>query len=115
MTRAVGKHEPTPDTDEQLRRLRDAAGPIGFSPGFTDRVMARRLRPPSTADSMQRVFAWMAPMAAAAALLIAVVSLTHTRGREAPLLDRLLGLPTVTLATAYDIEQDLSDWRARTP
>ena len=29
-------------TDAELRALREAAGPVAFTPGFTDRVMARQ-------------------------------------------------------------------------
>jgi hypothetical protein len=95
--------------------LREAAGAVAFAPGFVDRVMARHQRLPEADEPMRTVFLWIAPMATAASLILASMNLIQTRGREASLMDRLLGLPSETLAAAYAFEDDLSPWGVPVP
>jgi hypothetical protein len=103
------------ETEDALRTLREAAGPVAFAPGFVDRVMARRFQPQDSDAPIRAVFRWIAPTAIAASLILASMNLFQTRGREAPLIDRLLGLPSVSLATAYSFDNDLSPWGVSEP
>ena len=97
-------------TEDDLRRLRTAAGPASFPPGFADRVMARRAAMRSSPDALQYVFVRLAPLAAAAVLVMSSINFMSASGRGQPVVDRVLGLPTVSLAAAYSLERDLSNW-----
>ena len=107
-------------TDAELRALREAAGPVAFTPGFTDRVMARQaaLRASSadsadpSIDALRYVFVRLAPLVAAAVLVLSTANLLNASGRGQPILERLLGLPTVTLASAYSLDGTLTSWGA---
>ncbi|QJR36813.1 hypothetical protein [Gemmatimonas groenlandica] len=105
-------------TENELRVLREAAGHVAFAPGFADRVMARRAATraagdsstDSSTDALQYVFVRLAPLAAAAVLVLSTVNLMNASGRGQPILDRLFGLPTVTLASAYTLDGALTSW-----
>ena len=101
-------------TDDELRVLREAAGRAAFAPGFADRVMARRAATrtstDASTDALQYVFVRLAPLAAAAVLVLSTVNLMNASGRGQPVIDRLLGLPTVTLASAYSLDGTLTSW-----
>ncbi len=103
-----------------LKDHRQAVGPPSFREGFSDRVMSRlaesRDRVMETSSSLppfnmvlERMFLRMAPLAAAAMLVIAAMNVISTRDSNSPLLDRALGLPTVTLASAYSSNWDILD------
>ena len=105
-------------TDDALRTLREAAGPVAFAPGFADRVMARRAvaetltdtSRDTSSDALRYVFMRLAPLAAAAVLVLSTVNLMSASGRGQPVIDRLFGLPTVTLASAYSLDGTLTSW-----
>ena len=96
--------------EDDLRRLRTAAGPAAFTPGFADRVMARRAARRSSPDALQYVFVRLAPLAAAAVLVMSTINFMSASGPGQPVIDRVLGLPTVSLTSAYALERDLSNW-----
>jgi hypothetical protein len=101
-------------TNDEWRALREAAGRAAFAPGFANRVMARRAatRPSgeSSTDALQYVFVRLASLAAAAVLVLSTVNLMNASGRGQPIIDRLFGLPTVTLASAYTLDGALTSW-----
>ena len=101
-------------TDDALRAIREAAGLVAFAPGFADRVMARRAATDTTrdrsSDALRYVFMRLAPLAAAAVLVLSTVNLMSASGRGQPVIDRLFGLPTVTLASAYSLDGTLTSW-----
>lgn len=101
-------------TEDELRVLREAAGQVAFAPGFTDRVMARRaatrLPTDRSAEGLLYVFVRLAPLAAAAVLVLSTANLMSANGHDRPLLDRLFSLPTVTLASAYTLDGALTSW-----
>ncbi len=97
--------------DALMERYRTSAGVVAFHDGFTDRVLARLER--SSADlsptvALERVFLKLAPLAAAAVLLIATMNVLTSRTSGQPLVDRVLGLKTVTLAAAYTLDTELT-------
>ena len=67
----------------------------GFGAGFADRVMARLEREESLGRGLQLVFTQLAPMAAAAAIVIAVLNLRGTPASGQSLVSRAIGLPAV--------------------
>ena len=85
------------DLDARAARLRDAAGPARFSPGFEQRVMRgiavdkRDAREGSVAAMLSSYFRWyLAPAAVAASLVLATINI---RSANAPrLIDRLMGV-----------------------
>jgi hypothetical protein len=87
--------------EARMARLRQQAGPVAFDAGFADRVMARLERRPSLADGLQAVFARLAPLAAAAVLVLGTVNLLNTRSSGQPFLDRVLQLRPADLTAAY--------------
>ncbi len=82
-----------------------------FAPGFSDRVMARleverRTAPPLRLErSLGRSFLWIAPMAVAATLVLAVLNMRSSGGSG---VEGALGLPQVTLAAVYQLDSDVS-------
>jgi len=94
--------------EARMRELRQQAGAAAFAPGFAGRVMARLERQPSLAEGLQAVFLRLAPLAAAAVLILATVNLMNTRASGRPLLDRVLTLQPVDLASAYSLETGLT-------
>jgi hypothetical protein len=101
--------------DAAMARHRANAGTVSFDAGFADRVLARLER--SSGDvvgeisptiALERVFFKLAPLAAAAALLIATMNVISTRTSGQPLVDRVLGLKSVTLASAYTLDSELA-------
>jgi hypothetical protein len=92
------------ELEARMARLRQLAGPVAFQAGFADRVMARLDRQASLADGLRTVFVRLAPLAAAAVLVLATVNLMDTRTSGQPFVDRVLRLETVNLATAYSLE-----------
>lgn len=97
-------------TEDDLHRLRTVAGPASFTPGFADRVMARRAAMRSAPEALQYVFVRLAPLAAAAVLVMSTINFVSASGRGQPVVDRVLGLPTVSLVSAYSLERDLLNW-----
>lgn len=97
------------ELEARAARLREMTTPAAFDVGFADRVMARLAQAPlhaapSMPDELQRVFFRLAPLAAAAVLALAAMNLRSTRATDQPILERVLGLPAVTLAAAYTME-----------
>jgi hypothetical protein len=92
-------------TAELLRAARSDA----FAHGFDDRVLRRWQLSQRAGDSatddwdrmLQRQFVRMAPLAAAAVLVLTVIN-AGGRSQEQALLDAALDLPPVTLGSAYD-------------
>ena len=82
-----------PDLEQRMARLRRRSGPASFGSGFSTRVMSRLAAPRPMADGLERVFLRLAPLAAVESVLVG----------QRPLIDRLLGLPEVTLAAAYSL------------
>ena len=97
--------------EARMDRLRQLAGRAAFKPGFADRVMARLERQPSLADGMQAVFLRLAPLAAAAILILGTINLVHSRSTGQPFVDRVLSLQAVSLATAYSMETNIAVWK----
>ena len=64
----------------------------------------------ASTDALQYVFVRRAPRAAAAVLVLSTVNLMNANGRGQPIIDRLFGLPTVTLASAYTLDGALTGW-----
>jgi hypothetical protein len=62
------------------------------------------------AAGLQRVFLRLTPLAVAAVLALAAMNLFNTRTTTQPLMDRLLGLPAATVASADALDGDLSRW-----
>ena len=61
-------------------------------------------------DDLQYVFVRLAPLAAAAVLVMSTINFMSASGPGQPVIDRVLGLPTVSLTSAYALERDLSNW-----
>lgn len=100
-------------------RVRDDARAAGtdtsasFASGFSDRVMQRLYASsatPSLADGLESVFRRLAPLAAAAVLLLSTLNLMSSRHTDRSVTERLLGLPTVTVATALSFDSDFAMW-----
>ena len=96
------------ELETRIVRLRQLAGPVAFEAGFADRVMARLGRQPSLADGLRTAFVRLAPLAAAAVLVLATVNLMNTRTSGQPLLDRVLQLQPVSLAAAYSMDMEIT-------
>jgi hypothetical protein len=96
------------ELEARMARLRQQAGPVAFDAGFADRVMARLERQPSWADGLQTVFLRLAPLAAAAVLVLGTVNLVNMRTSGQPFLDRVLELQPVNLAAAYSLEMEIT-------
>lgn len=81
--------------------LRDAA-PTSFAPGFSGRVAARLAAERSGFErALERQFVRIVPLAAAASLLLGAYGLWSARASSGSVLDRMLHLPQVTIASAY--------------
>lgn len=96
------------ELEARMALLRQQAGPVAFEAGFANRVMARLERQPSLADGLRTVFLRVAPLAAAAVLVLATVNLLDTRTSGQPFLDRVLELQPVDLAAAYSLEMEIT-------
>jgi hypothetical protein len=75
-----------------------------FAPGFSDRAVARwrsSRTSVSLGDVIARDFKRLAPIAIAAAMLLAFYNARAST--DSPTIDRLLGLTTVTADAAYDL------------
>ena len=101
--------------DAAMTRYRASAGTVAFDAGFADRVLARLEQTSvgisadiSPTIALERVFFKLAPLAAAAALIIAMMNVVTTRTSGQPLVDRVLGLKTVSLASAYTLDSELA-------
>lgn len=101
--------------DATMSRYRSGAGTIAFDAGFADRVMTRLhassgrvVGEISPALALERVFRRLAPLASTAALLVVMINVLTTRSSGQPLVDRVLGLKSVTLASAYMLDSELS-------
>jgi hypothetical protein len=94
-------------------RAAGAGAPASFASGFSDRVMQRinaSAARPSLADGLETVFRRLAPLAAAAVLLLSTLNLMSSRHTDRSVTERLLGLPTVTVATALSFDGDFAMW-----
>lgn len=96
-------------TDEQLAHMRAQLQPVAFDTGFADRVMHRLadaalVATRSWSFGLQTMFWRVAPLAAAAVLVIASMNARSTASSTQPFMDRVLGLPTVTIAAAYTLD-----------
>ena len=98
------------DIERALSRYRAMRGVTAFDAGFADRVMARLAAPRRLADGLQTVFWRVTPLAVAAALLLTTMNLLNTQASQQSLMDRVLGLPGITVATADVLDGDLSSW-----
>jgi hypothetical protein len=105
-------HDPIEDRMAQIRQL---TMPAAFDAGFAERVMARLERPRALSDGLERVFVRLVPFAAAAALLFGAMNLINTRASGLPLVDRVLGLQPVTVATAYMLDAAITQPTERQP
>ena len=75
-----------------------------FTPGFSDRALARwrsSRASVSLGDVIARDFKRLAPIAIAAAMLLAFYN--ARAATDSPTIDRLLGLTTVTADAVYDL------------
>lgn len=100
-----------PDTDnleDRMAQIRQMTVPAAFDAGFADRVMARLERPRALADGLERGFVRLVPLAAAAALVFGAMNLLNTRASGLPLVDRVLGLQPVTVATALMLDDAMT-------
>jgi len=108
--------------DSEVASMLQAARADRFAPGFADRVMARvaarvagrvegRTAERGSAPmlrlerSLGRAFLWVAPLALAATLVLAVLNIRSTGSTS---LDGVLGLPQVTLAAVYQLDSDVT-------
>jgi hypothetical protein len=96
--------------DEEVASMLQAARADRFAPGFADRVMARmdaRGAAPvlRLERSLGRTFLWVAPVAIAATLVLAVLNMRSTGASG---LDGALGLPKVTLSAVYSLDSDVT-------
>ena len=96
------------ELEARMARLRQRAGPVAFEAGFADRVMARLEQKASLTHGLQAVFLRLAPLAAAAVLVLGTINLMNTRSSGRPFLDRVLQLQTVNLAAAYSLEMEIA-------
>ena len=95
---------------EEVASMLQAARAERFAPGFADRVMARKEARASAPvlrldRSLGRTFLWMAPVALAATLVLAVLNMRSTGASG---LDGVLGLPKVTLSAVYQLDSDVT-------
>lgn len=86
--------------EAQIARVSARAGEVAFRDGFADRVMSRLAAAPSLADGLQRTFWRITPLAAAAALVLAVANVVATRDAPLSLAERVLALPATTASSA---------------
>ena len=98
------------ELEPRLARLRTMAGPAAFEAGFADRVMVRLGHQPSLADGLQAVFLRLAPLAAAAVLVLGAINFANSRSSDRPFVDRVLSLQAVNLAAAYSMETNIAVW-----
>lgn len=108
--------------DSEVASMLEAARADRFAPGFADRVMARvearvegrfegRVAERGSAPmlrlerSLARAFLWVAPLALAATLVLAVLNIRSTGSTS---VDGVLGLPQVTLAAVYQLDSDVT-------
>ena len=96
------------DLERQLAQLRERVTPVGFDTAFADRVLARVRREPRIGHGLPWAFARIAPLAAAAALLLTVLNLRATAASGTSVVDRLIGLPPVTLEAAYSFDREVA-------
>ena len=93
-----------PSSDDGVDALVRSAAPMGFEPGFSDRVIAR-LRADgelSLSDALERQVRRVLPLVAAASLVLAAYNWWGARGSSSSTLDAALNLPRVTLSAAYE-------------
>lgn len=105
---------------ERMRaRLRDESSTGGtvssasFSAGFADRVVVRLAASPvapTLADGLALAFRRMAPLAAAAVLVLSTLNLVSSRGTDQTLAERLVGLPDATVASALSLDGAFAAW-----
>jgi hypothetical protein len=96
--------------DREVALMLQAARVNRFARGFEDRVMARMAARGSAPvirleRSLGRAFLWVAPLALAATLVLAVLNIRSTGSTS---VDGVLGLPQVTLAAVYQLDSDLT-------
>ena len=96
------------DIEDRMAQIRQLTMPTAFDAGFADRVMARLERPRALSDGLARGFVRLVPLAAAAALVFGAMNVINTRASGLPLVDRVLGLQPVTVATAYMLDEALT-------
>ena len=100
--------EPESPHNDELAALLRSARAESFAPGFADRVMLRMQNASSEPTpkvvlqrKLQHHFLWLAPAALAATLLLGFLNM-RAAGRSD--IGAALGLPQVTLATAYSLD-----------
>lgn len=95
---------------DRMRRLdvvvADAAS-TSFGPSFADRVMQRmtdraRERADLFGDLLSTWFARIAPVAAGLAVVLGVYNVAFLQNEDQSAIEAALGLPSVTVASAYD-------------
>ena len=100
--------------EARMARYRARAGAAAFDAGFADRVMARLAPSRGLADGLYAVFMRVMPMAIAAVLVLTTMNLLSSRATRQSLVDRMLGLSSVTVASASSptssFDGDLSEW-----
>lgn len=100
------------NTESLLTVLRTEVVPTRFDDGFAERVMRRVSALPSStnaryASGISYSFWRIAPLAAAAVLALATANIMNSQSATQPLIDRVLGLPAVTVAAAYTFDNVL--------
>lgn len=91
------------DLEARMAQIRQMTAPVAFDAGFADRVMARLAQPRPLADGLSYAFVRLVPLAVAATLVLGALNLVNSRTSGLPLMDRVLGLQPVTLASAYTL------------
>jgi hypothetical protein len=91
------------DDPSEIGAMVRAARRDRFAPGFADRVMDRLRETTvlSLGARMQRPFRWLVPAAVAAILFLGFLNIRAAGATGVGTLDAALGLPHVTLSSAY--------------
>ncbi len=83
----------------------EALPSVAFEGGFADRVMARVSRGTvfSFDDALRRQFRWIAPMAAAASIVLLALNVSVFSQPEQSTLEAVAGLDPITVESVYSI------------
>lgn len=90
--------------EEKIGRMLEQGAIRSFRPGFTDRVMGRlrATRSVPLSAGLERSFLRLVPLALAAAAVLAALNVRQGSQGQTKV-DAILGLPAVTLASAYQL------------
>jgi len=95
---------------DRMRRVGEMvaeAAPTSFGPSFADRVVERMAdrvgkRTATLSDMLAPLFARIAPVAVGLAIVLGVYNVVTLKGADQSPIEAALGLPTVTVASAYE-------------